>query len=154
MGGAVNVPGNVKISSGLGNDLAEWNIYADPGAAAVVLGSGVPLTLVPLDATSDVPVTTKFHNKLKRDRGTPSAEFVYRVLVQKEADIKSGYYFFWDPLAAAVVIDPTLADYKDMVLSVVVEEGPESGRVLVGDGVGRFVWRPGPMPLTLKRCSW
>ena len=128
MGGAVNVPGNVGASSNSGNDLAEWNIYADPRAAAVVLGSGAPITLVPLDATQHVPVTTGFLKKLRHDRRTPAAEFVYRVLTQKESDIRSGSYYFWDPFAAAVGTDEILAVFEEMALIVVEEEGPQSGR--------------------------
>jgi purine nucleosidase/pyrimidine-specific ribonucleoside hydrolase len=47
MGGAVREPGNVT-------SFAEFNIAADPEAAAIVLGSGVPVTLVPLDVTRKV----------------------------------------------------------------------------------------------------
>jgi inosine-uridine nucleoside N-ribohydrolase len=131
MGGAVNVPGNVRASSDTGNDWAEWNIYADPHAAGVVLESGAPITLVPLDATQDVPVTTGFQKTLRRDRETPAAEFVHRVLAQKASDIDSGWYYFWDPFAAAVVADETLATFQEMLLTVVEEEGPQSGRTLV-----------------------
>jgi inosine-uridine nucleoside N-ribohydrolase len=131
MGGAVNVPGNVRASSDTGNDLAEWNIYADPHAAGVVLESGAPITLVPLDATQSVPITTGFQKTLRRDRETPAAEFVYRVLAQKASDIQSGGYYFWDPLAAAVVTEERLATFQEMFLTVVEEEGPQSGRTLV-----------------------
>ena len=68
MGGAVGVPGNVRASADVGNDLAEWNVYVDPHALAVALGSGAPIMLVPLDATRYVPVTPGFYKELKRDR--------------------------------------------------------------------------------------
>ncbi len=47
MGGARLEAGNVTAS-------AEYNIYADPHAAAVVCGSGVPLVALGLDATHQV----------------------------------------------------------------------------------------------------
>lgn len=131
MGGAVNVPGNVRASANTGNDLAEWNVYADPHAVAIVLGSGAPITLVPLDATQYVPVTLDFYRQLKRNRRTPAAEFVYRVLTQKESDVRSGTYCFWDPFTAAVVTDDKLAAFEEMALVVIEEEGPQSGRTLV-----------------------
>lgn len=60
MGGVVDVPGNVGAShGGIDNMAADWNIYVDPRAAAIVLQSGVPITLVPLDATNHVPVTSE-----------------------------------------------------------------------------------------------
>ncbi|USG64330.1 nucleoside hydrolase [Brevibacillus ruminantium] len=47
MGGAIRVPGDVTA-------VAEANIYSDPEAAAFVLASELPLTLVPLDVTQKV----------------------------------------------------------------------------------------------------
>ncbi len=46
-------------SHGLGNatPAAEFNIYADPHAAALVFESGVPITMVPLDVTEGVRST-------------------------------------------------------------------------------------------------
>ncbi len=47
MGGAVAAPGNAT-------HVAEFNIWSDPEAAALVLSAGLPLTLVPLDVTERV----------------------------------------------------------------------------------------------------
>jgi pyrimidine-specific ribonucleoside hydrolase len=131
MGGAVNVPGNVRASSNTGNDLAEWNVYANPQSLAIVLSSGALITLVPLDATQFVPLTPAFYRQLERNRATPTAEFVYRVLTQKESDIRSGTYYFWDPFAVAIVMDDKLAAFEEMALTVIEEEGPQSGRTLL-----------------------
>jgi pyrimidine-specific ribonucleoside hydrolase len=50
---AVKVPGNVYDESlGFDNRPAEWVIHADPLAAHMVFESGVPITLVPLNATN------------------------------------------------------------------------------------------------------
>ncbi len=49
MGGAIGA-GNVTPS-------AEFNIYVDPHAAAVVFGSGAPLTMIGLDVTQQAIVT-------------------------------------------------------------------------------------------------
>ncbi|MFD4976106.1 nucleoside hydrolase [Streptomyces sp. NPDC058424] len=45
MGGAARVPGNT-------NPVAEFNIWADPDAADIVVSSGIPYTMVGLDATN------------------------------------------------------------------------------------------------------
>jgi len=130
MGGAVEVAGNVGSSSRIENDVAEWNFYVDPRAAAAVLGSGAPVTLVPLDATNDVPVTMTFYKHLEKDRMTSVAEFVYQVLSEQEQFIYSGSNYFWDPLTAAIVIDESLTTFEEIPLIVIEEEGAESGRTL------------------------
>jgi len=123
----------VGSSSDIDNDVAEWNIYVDPHAAAVVFASGAPITLVPLDATKDTPVTMAFHERMTKDRATPVAEFVYRVLTMKESSIRAGGYDFWDPLTAAVVTDESLVTIQELSLAVIEQEGPKSGRTLVSD---------------------
>ena len=128
MGGAMQVPGNVGASGvEIDNAVAEWNIYVDPAAANSVLRAGVPVTLVPLDATNHVPLTRKFYDHLERNHTTPEATFVYDVLTAQRAFIDSGGYSFWDPLAAAILMDESLATYQDANICVVEADGPESG---------------------------
>lgn len=132
MGGAVDVPGNVGLSGvGIDNQTAEWNIYIDPHAANIVLQSGASITLVPLDATNHAPVTIDFYNRLKADHVSPVATFVFGALTQTLAFIQSGGYYFWDPLAAAILTDESLATFETQTLSIVEDEGPESGRTQV-----------------------
>ena len=129
MGGAVNTQGNVGISGvGIQNEHAEWNIYIDPTAANIVFNSGVPVILVPLDATEDVPVTRNFYNTLENNRNTPPANLVYDMLTANLDFVDSGGFQFWDSLTAAVFTDHSIATFEEMQLTVVEEEGPESGR--------------------------
>ncbi len=130
MGGAVKVAGNVGESSNIENEVAEWNIYVDPRAAAEVFGSGAPLTLVPLDATNHVPLSLEFYRRLEKDRTTSVAEFVYRVVAAQGDFVRSGTYYFWDPLAAAIATEEELGTFQEIPLIVVEEEGVESGRTL------------------------
>jgi pyrimidine-specific ribonucleoside hydrolase len=131
MGGAVNLPGNLQVPGvETDNRVAEWNIYIDPHAAAVVIESGAPVTLVPLDATNHAPLTTDFYRRLGADRTTAEADFVYQVLSQMQDFINSGGYYFWDPLTAAVAVDGSLATCQSEALRVIEDEGPESGRTL------------------------
>lgn len=137
MGGAVHVPGNVEATDPkIKNTVAEWNIFNDPEAAAVVFASGVPITLVPLDATNQAPVTMEFYNRLGAMNRTPQAEFVYQVLQAQLPTIQAGQYSFWDPLAAAVTSHPELVRVEVDHLIVNTTLGPESGRtqpVVQGD---------------------
>jgi purine nucleosidase len=50
MGGGLFEGGNITPA-------AEFNIYVDPEAAAIVLGAGVPTTIIPLDVTHKVLTT-------------------------------------------------------------------------------------------------
>jgi inosine-uridine nucleoside N-ribohydrolase len=129
MGGAVEVPGNIAESGvGIDNRVAEWNMYVDPHAAQMVLASGAPITLVPLDATNHVPMADSFYQRLKADHVSPVAGFVFDVLTKRYALIQSGGYYFWDPLAAAILTDDSLATFQTRALSIIETEGPESGR--------------------------
>lgn len=123
MGGAVDVPGNI----GPEHEKAEYNIWIDPVAAQEVLAAGVPTTLVPLDATNDVPTTVFFSEALRRFHyATPAATAAWELFVQNPS-VWSGGQYFWDPLAAAAVTTPALLDYRDEKLRVVSSLGPRDG---------------------------
>lgn len=126
MGGALNVPGNVNEG---GNTTAEWNIYADPLALAQVLETGVPLTLVPLDATNQVPMNRAFYKALSGDKTTPEAEFVFDVMTDIAPYLSSGFYF-WDQLTAVALTDEQVMTFEDQTITVVTEEGDEFGRTM------------------------
>jgi purine nucleosidase len=68
MGGAYFEVGNVTPA-------AEFNIYVDPEAAAIVFGSGVPITVMPLDVTHKV-LTTRPRIDAFRALGTQVGEVV------------------------------------------------------------------------------
>ncbi len=137
MGGALQVPGNVYYSGvGIDNKDAEWNVFVDPLAAKVVIESGAPVTLVPLDATNSVPADLDFYRQLQSNRRTTEAEFVYQVLSRKLDMVLPGFYYFWDPLAAAVAVDESIGNIKEGTARVIADPGVHSGATrLVKDGV-------------------
>jgi inosine-uridine nucleoside N-ribohydrolase len=127
MGGAVGVPGNITWPPTIKNPYAEWNFYVDPRAASVVFRSGLPITLVPLDATNDVPLNAAVAARLGR---SPSAAFVRRLIKSMPPSL-----YFWDQLAAAVLGEPAIGRYANKRLAVIEREGPASGRtVRAADG--------------------
>jgi pyrimidine-specific ribonucleoside hydrolase len=129
MGGALRVPGNVKSTwKEIDNEKAEWNFYVDPLAAAEVLASGAPVTLVPLDATDKAPVTPEFCCRLGERLFTRSAKFAYDVLSLRFEDVKKGKYFFWDALAAAVAIDERYCPDVDETRVVIEQAPPNEGQ--------------------------
>lgn len=138
MGGAVDVDGSIVSEA---NTAAEWNIYCDPHAARLVFESGAPITLVPLDATNEVPVTPEFVDLLESNTKTPEAEFVVKLLANNAETIESGSYYFWDPLAAVVMSDPGLVTLTPRDVTVIDAPGaPDDGRTKpVGNGSEIFV---------------
>ncbi len=132
MGGAVHVPGNV--SAGLiDNQVAEFNIYVDPSAANIVFKSGVPITLVPLDATNQVKITDDFYRKLEAGHLTPEAIWIYELFTREKGYLQANDYF-WDQLAAAVLTDKSLVTFENDTLCVVEDEGPPSGQTKIQAG--------------------
>jgi pyrimidine-specific ribonucleoside hydrolase len=132
MGGAVDVPGSAVSDT---NTTAEWNIYCDPPAARAVFESGAPITLIALDASNDVPLTMDFLDMLNANAKTDAAKFLATALTGSVDFIKSGGYFFWDPLAAAVMADPKLVTHTERNVTVVDMPGPDYGRTKpVGNG--------------------
>jgi inosine-uridine nucleoside N-ribohydrolase len=126
MGGAVDVEGSHITDE---NSVAEWNIYCDPHGARLTFESGAPITLVPLDATNDMPVTPEFVDQLNREKATPEAEFVATLLANNAESIASGSYYFWDPLAAVVMSDPSLVTLTSRDVTVIdIPGAPDDGR--------------------------
>ncbi len=129
MGGAVEVPGNVYDESlGLDNKTAEWNVYADTVAARMVFESGVPITLVPLDATNYVPVDFGLYREFEARHGDRVSTFVFNIFYINQGWIASGFYYLWDTLAAAAMTAPELVAYQTYNLAVITESGPNFGR--------------------------
>lgn len=129
MGGAIRVPGNMTWPPEIANRYAEWNFYVDPFAANVVLSSGIAITLVPLDATNHVPLSTRVVARLG---SSPSGMYVRRLIesIAPPGGADSDRFYFWDPLAASVLVEPAISSYAHMRLTVVEGEGPESGRAV------------------------
>jgi len=127
MGGAVRVAGNVEQKGHDGS--AEWNFYNEPRAAAEVVQSGIPITLVALDATNHVPLTSRFVERLAKE--TPVASQLaaqgWRLVVPREGAPQD--YFFWDTLTAAALLDRSLIRVQPMRIRVVTD-GPSQGRTI------------------------
>jgi inosine-uridine nucleoside N-ribohydrolase len=132
MGGAILVPGNiVGRPQGYKNIVAEYNVFLDAKAASDVFNSGVPITLIPLDATEHAPITKQFYDRIADDRTTPAANFVYEVIkpyAQMQRTVRS---YFWDPLAAVVMTHPEIATYRNLNLTINLRKGPEYGRLMM-----------------------
>lgn len=98
MGGAYFEVGNITPA-------AEFNIYVDPEAADVVLRSGVPITMLPLDVTHQIQSTPERLDAI-RALGNRSGEAVHAMLTFSETfDLQK---YGW---AGAPLHDPTVIAY-------------------------------------------
>ena len=109
MGGAVEVPGNVEAAPA-----AEWNFHVDPAAARHVLGAGVDVLVVPLDATDDAPWTRALISRIATSTH-PVARAEHQVVTSHPS--LDGIYL-WDELAAVAALDPSVLTTESMSLAV------------------------------------
>lgn len=133
MGGAVRVQGNLLVpgvTEYITNRVAEWDLFVDPVAAQRVFRSDVPIVLVPLDATNQIQVTRAFTADFKKRAQTKEAHFIDAIFDKNSGFVDSGEYYFWDPLASAVVADRSLCRYETLHLEMLLaysEAPPPTG---------------------------
>ena len=106
-------------SIGLGNKTAssEWNILCDPEAASVVLNSGVPITLIPIDTSLNVGISDELIKDVQK-MSSPISMFVVELLRSLVSTFKPSTLGpilmpLNDPIAALVAAEP------DLVLSLI-----------------------------------
>jgi inosine-uridine nucleoside N-ribohydrolase len=132
MGGAVYVRGNMRgAAPESDNEVADWNVYADPQAAKEVFASGLPLYLVPLDATNQVWLAAE--DIRPWGQGGPTAHFAVEIYERKLANFGSPAAT-WDLMTAAIMLDPSLCGFASLALDVITVDGPTSGQTVVDEG--------------------
>jgi inosine-uridine nucleoside N-ribohydrolase len=123
MGGAVDVPGNVTPT-------AEFNMSVDPEAAHRVFAAGLPLDLVPLDATRQAVLPRAgMRATLARSPGLLASRvqaFTERGFRISHSDGEQGMALH-DPLAVGLAIDPSLAKWETTRIAI----GPDGETVRV-----------------------
>ncbi|MBA1156968.1 nucleoside hydrolase [Microvirga mediterraneensis] len=126
MGGVIYEAGNVGPRS-------EFNLWADPEAADVVVSSGLPLVLVPLDVTRRVRATREFTATLSAS-GKPLASMV--------ADLIESYFEtsthqesrpLHDPCVMLFALAPDLFRLEDLRLKVSTGSTEQAGALTVDE---------------------
>ena len=105
MGGAVDVPGNVTPD-------AEFNMHVDPDAARRVVDAGLPLDLVPLDATRQALLERDALDAALAATPAPFAERVRRFTAHSFGADGGRGMVLHDPLAVGVAVDPSLTTWE------------------------------------------
>ena len=92
---------------------AEWNILCDPEAAAIVVGAGIPLTLVPIDVGPQAVITDRLIADAEAIGGTVgsfSAELLRSLVTTFRPGVfGSACMPLNDPVAPLVAAEPQLA---------------------------------------------
>lgn len=119
MGGAYFEVGNITPA-------AEFNIYVDPEAADVVMRSGVPITMQPLDVTHQIQSTPERLAAI-RDIGNKSGKAVYEMLTFSEGFDLNKYGWkgapLHDPTVIAYLLQPDL--FEGRHCNVTIETASE-----------------------------
>lgn len=120
---------------------AEFNIRSDPEAFKAVLASGVPTTLVSLDVTRKVILTSEHLSGLRANR-SKLASFIVRIcdysidFHRRESGLDGMYLN--DPLAVGIAIDESLGEFEDLSIDVDLERFRGRTKVVVGPPNVRF----------------
>ena len=123
MGGVALGPGNITPA-------AEFNVFADPHAARIVLEAGVPMTMFGLDVTHKA-LATPARQAAIAAIPTPSARAVVQMLeYYGRVDIK--HYGepgapLHDPCVIAYLLQPDLFGGRECHVEVETAEGPALG---------------------------
>ena len=134
MGGAV-----ASLPDGAGNATpnAEFNFWVDLEAAKVVLRSGIPIILSPLNVSRKAVFTREWYDKLV------SVETPLTRLIKERTEFFLQRYpdrpfraLMYDQLAVAALIDPTLFTTEELYLDVDINHDLNYG-VSVG---GKKLW--------------
>ncbi|MBP5857552.1 nucleoside hydrolase [Marivibrio halodurans] len=126
MGGAARVGGNVT-------PVAEFNFAADPHAARIVLESGVPVVVMPLDVTRQAVVTEARIDAL-RTLATPVGETLAAMLAAYRG--RTGRAVLHDPCTIAYLLAPDLFRGEGVAATVDTASDVSMGR-LVADWNGQ-----------------
>lgn len=112
MGGAIHADGNVGQPGAPNlpaNTRSEWNVFIDPLASAALFASGVPMRVVPLDATSYARVEPGLIAAMLPERDTPLVGWARKIV---QAIVDAGQDEVWDPVAASVALDRSVCEYE------------------------------------------
>ncbi|RWR93654.1 Inosine-uridine preferring nucleoside hydrolase family protein isoform 1 [Cinnamomum micranthum f. kanehirae] len=110
-------PGNL-FTGHKSNPYAEFNIFGDPFAAYQVLHSGIPITLVPLEATNTIPINEGFFTAFGNNQDTYEAQYCFQSLKMIRDTLLDNQfytnYFMWDSFAAGVAVSIMLNKHNPL----------------------------------------
>ena len=134
-----------SIGDGNATAAAEFNIYADPEAAAIVFESGVPITMMGLDVTHQAVLFQPAVDRLRalgNRSGAVAAELAAYALAREGQWYGTPRMSVHDAVAVAHLASGDLVAVADYDVAVDTGSGPGRGRT-VCDGLLRRIERKG-----------
>ncbi|TDM02135.1 nucleoside hydrolase [Macrococcus carouselicus] len=128
MGGTYRSEGNVHEPEHDGT--AEWNAFWDPEAVGIVFDSSIEISMVALESTIQVPLTTDIRQIWADQREFEGVDFLgvsYAVVPPLKHFVTNSTYYLWDVLTTASLGKPELVKSK-MIQTGVYTHGPAQGR--------------------------
>ncbi|MDE2888446.1 MAG: nucleoside hydrolase [Gemmatimonadota bacterium] len=101
----------------VGQMRAEWNILCDPEAAHVVFGAGAPITMVGLDVTEKCRLDTAQVQAIG-NAGKPVNRLCFDLVQLWREESGREHPTLHDPLAVAIVFDPTFCETRSSAIHV------------------------------------
>ncbi|MFK7795807.1 MAG: nucleoside hydrolase [Aureispira sp.] len=131
MGGAVEVGGNVQAHWHDGS--AEWNAYWAPQHTQTLLANNLPLVLISLDVTNQVPVDLDFLKKIAR-LPYEYAQLAGQLWASTVYTIPSYHatYYMWDVLATCYLGLENAFEVEEKQLLAAVSP-PNAGEIYLAD---------------------
>jgi purine nucleosidase len=129
MGGALAL-GNITPA-------AEYNFYADPHAAAIVFGSGIPIAMMGLHLTHQAICDNQRIGRLGA-LGTASSRAIHGMLTRpRPGGLGTSGHPMHDPCVIAYLLWPELFAGRDCFVEIEIGDGPLRGRSTI-DWNGRL----------------
>ncbi len=123
-----------SLSGGNITPAAEFNVYVDPEAARIVFQSGIPITMVGLDATRKTSLTEDHVRTLEAAQNPVSQAAAKIGRKALEHNRQMGFLVgpnMHDSLAVATFLDPSLVTLKDYYVDV-----ETTGELTAGETLG------------------
>ena len=123
MGGAI-----AQLPDGHGNVTpnAEFNFWVDPEAARIVLRSGIPTWLSPLNVSRQTALTRTWYAAMV-EIDTPITRLIKQRLGPRYEQNPDRRDLMYDQVAVASLIDPTLVTTRELFVDVDVHDGINYG---------------------------
>lgn len=115
--------------------VAEFNAWQDPEAAEIVLQSGIPITMLPLDTFTGFAITSADVDRLERS-SNPGGRFLVQPLrgLLRAFQLLAGVAQanLPDVVAMMVALDPTLATAQEALVKIITDDCLARGQTIVG----------------------